>query len=144
MPPSWKWTRSMNTKYSKTIAKPNIILNQNRWYDATSWKWNQINEYQVFKDHGKAKYYPKSKQIINAPQGYQKIKVHLVAAHNLTPDPINIIKSGVVIFQKPNILLLDIETKNPTTLTYQDKNKIGLEQSMEMSKKKLQKTFPGH
>ena len=40
----------------------------------------QINEYQVFKDHSKAKYDPKSKWIINPPQGYQKIKVHLIIA----------------------------------------------------------------
>ena len=68
---------------------------------------DQINEYQVFKDHGKTKYNPKSKWITNAPQGYQKIKVFacqhdghhkawLVAAGNLTPDPIDSIYSGVV------------------------------------------------
>ena len=38
------------------------------------------------------------------------------------------------IFQKPNTLLLDIEP----SLTYQNKNMIGLEQSME--KKKFQKS----
>ena len=67
---------------------------------------DQINEYQVLKDPGKAKYDAKSKQITNAPQGYQKIKVHLVfacrhdrchkAAGNLNPDPIDSIYSGVV------------------------------------------------
>ena len=70
----------------------------------------QINGYQVLKYNGKAKYDPKSKQIPNAPQGCQKIKVHLVfackhngchkaqlvAAGNLTPDPIDSIYSGVV------------------------------------------------
>ena len=29
MLPRWKWTRSANTKYSRTMAKPNMILNQN-------------------------------------------------------------------------------------------------------------------
>ena len=71
---------------------------------------DQINEYQVFKDNGKAKYNPKSKWITNAPQRYQKIKVHLVfackhdghhkarleAAGNLSPDPTESIYCGVV------------------------------------------------
>ena len=71
---------------------------------------DQIIEYQVINDHGKAKYDPKSKHTINGPQGYQRIKVHLVfvcnhdgchkarlvAAGNLTPDPIDSIYSGVV------------------------------------------------
>ena len=60
---------------------------------------------------GKAKYDPKSKQITNAPQGCQKIKVHLVfackydgcnqtqlvAVGNLNPDPIDSIYTGVVV-----------------------------------------------
>ena len=57
-----------------------------------------------------AKYDPKSKRVMNAPQGYQKIKVHLgfaykhdgchkarlVAGGHLSPDPIDSIYSGVV------------------------------------------------
>ena len=63
-------------------------LNGNcRWYDVTKIEMDQINKYQVFKDHGKAKYDPKSKWIINAPQGYQKIKVHLIFACNMTGTP---------------------------------------------------------
>ena len=46
-----------------------------RWYDSTKKELDQINEYQVFIDHGIANYDPKSKRITNAPQG---IKVHLV------------------------------------------------------------------
>ena len=71
---------------------------------------DQISKYQVIKDHGKARYDPRSNQIINAPQGYQKIKLHLdfackydrchkaqlVSAGSLTPDPIDSICSGVV------------------------------------------------
>ena len=71
---------------------------------------NQINEYQVFIDHGRAKYDHKSKRITNAPQGHQKINVHLVFAckHNghhkarlvagshIFPDPVDSIYSGVV------------------------------------------------
>ena len=56
-------------------------LNGNsRWYDATKMEMDQINEYHVFKDHGKAEYDPKSKQITKAAQGYQRIKLHLVFA----------------------------------------------------------------
>ena len=63
---------------------------------------DQINEFKVFQDHGKAQYDPKSRKVSNAPNGYQKIRVHLIFAvkhdgrHNarlvaeghLTPDPI--------------------------------------------------------
>ena len=86
-------------------------LNGNsRWYDATKKELDQINKYQVFIDHGRAKYNPISKRITNAPHGYQKITVHLVfackhdehhkarlvAGGHLTPDPIDSIYSGVV------------------------------------------------
>ena len=86
-------------------------LNGNsRWYDATKKELDQINDYQVFIDHGRAKYDPKSKRITNAPQGYQKIKVPLVFAckhdghykarlvpsGHLTPDPADSIYSGVI------------------------------------------------
>ena len=71
---------------------------------------DQINDYQVFIDHVRAKYDRKSKRITNAPQGYQKINVHLVfackhdgchkarlvAGGHLTPDPVDSIYSGVV------------------------------------------------
>ena len=74
---------------------------------ASKMEMDPLNKYQVFKDHDKAKYDPKSKWITKAPQGYQKIKVHLVfaykhdgchkvqlvAAGNLTPDPIDSIYS---------------------------------------------------
>ena len=43
---------------------------KSRWYDATKIEMDQINEYQVFKDHEKARYDRKSKWIINASQGY--------------------------------------------------------------------------
>ena len=71
---------------------------------------DQINEYKIFQDHGKAQYDPKSRKVSNAPNGYQKIRVHfifavkhdgrhkarLVAEGHLTPDPIESIYSGVV------------------------------------------------
>ena len=86
-------------------------LNGNsRWYDATKEEFDQINEYKVFMDHGRAKHNLKSKRITDAPQGYQKIKVHLVfackhdghhkatlvAGGHLTPDPIDSFYSGVI------------------------------------------------
>ena len=81
-----------------------------KWYDATKLEMNQINEYKVFKDHGKSQYDPKSRKVSNDPNGYQKIRVHviyavkhdgthkarLVAGGHLTPDPIESIYSGVV------------------------------------------------
>ena len=41
---------------------------------------DQINIYKVFQDHGKAQYYPMSRQVSNAPNVYQKIRVHLIFA----------------------------------------------------------------
>ena len=45
-----------------------------KWYDATKLDMDQINEYKVFEDHGKAKVDPKSRKVPNAPEGYQKIR----------------------------------------------------------------------
>ena len=81
-----------------------------KWYDATKLEMDQINECKVFQDHGKAQFDPKSRKVSNAPNGYQKIRVHLiftvkhdgrhkarlVAGGHLTPDPIESIYSGVV------------------------------------------------
>ena len=39
---------------------------------------DQIKECEVFKDMGKAKIDPKSRQVSNAPTGHQNIRVHLV------------------------------------------------------------------
>ena len=64
----------------------------------------------TFQDPGKAKIDLKSRKVSNAPDGYQKIRVHLIFAINhdgrhkarlvagghLTPDPIESIYSGVV------------------------------------------------
>ena len=71
---------------------------------------DHINEYKIIQDHGKAQFDPKSRKLSNAPNVYQKIRVHLifsvkhggrqktrlVAGGHLTPDPIDIIYSGVV------------------------------------------------
>ena len=68
-----------------------------------------MHSYEVFQRHEKTMY-DKQKNIINAPQGYQKIRVHLIFAvkydgrHKarlvadgyLTPEPVESIYSGVV------------------------------------------------
>ena len=57
-----------------------------KWYDATKLEMDQINEYKVFQDHGKAQYDPKSRKVSNAPNGYQKIRVHLILLLNMMAD----------------------------------------------------------
>ena len=83
--------------------------NNSKWYDATKTELDSIHSYQVFKKHEKAQY-DKHKKVINAPPGYQKIRVHLifvvkydgrhkarlVADGHLTPEPVESIYSGVV------------------------------------------------
>ena len=70
----------LNPRDYKHALELDKINGNSRWYDATKKELDQINEYQVFLEHGIAKYDLKSKRITNAPQGYQKIKVHVVFA----------------------------------------------------------------
>ena len=56
-------------KHALELDKSN---DNSRWYDATKKELDQINKYKVFISHGRAKYDPKSKRVINVPQGYQK------------------------------------------------------------------------
>ena len=83
--------------------------NNSKWYDATKAELDSIHSYHVFQKHEKA-IYDKQKKVINAPPGYQKIRVHLVFAvkydgrhkarlvadGHLTPEPVESIYSGVV------------------------------------------------
>ena len=83
--------------------------NNSKWYDATKAELDSIHSYEVFQNQEKAQYY-KQKKVINAPPGYQKIRVHLtfavkydgrhkarfVADGHLTPEPVESIYSGVV------------------------------------------------
>ena len=48
-----------------------------KWYDATKVAMDQIKEYEVSKDMGRAKIDNRSKQPSNAPIGYQKIRVDI-------------------------------------------------------------------
>ena len=95
-------------------------------YDATKLEMDQINEYKVFQDHGKAQYEPKSRQVSNAPNGYQKIRVclifavkhdgrhnaRLVAGAHLTPDPIESIYSGVVSIRSLRLVIFLAKLNN--------------------------------
>ena len=97
-----------------------------KWYDATKLEMDQINEYKVFQDHGKAQYDPKSRKISNAPNGYQKIRVHLifavkhggrhkarlVAGGHLTPDPIESIYSGVASIRSLRLVIFLAKLNN--------------------------------
>ena len=76
------------------------------WQDAMDFELNQIHEYKVFKDTGKAQFH-NGKVVI--PDGFQKIRVHfvytvkhdgrfkarLVADGHLTKEPVESIYSGV-------------------------------------------------
>ena len=83
--------------------------NNSRWHDATKAELDSLHSYEVFKRHEKA-HYDKHKKVLNAPPGYQKIRVHLifavkydgrhkarvVANGHLTPEPVESIYSGVI------------------------------------------------
>ena len=55
--------------------------NNSNWYDATKAELDSIHSYKVFKKHGRAQY-DKLKEVLNAPPGYQKIRVHFIFAVN--------------------------------------------------------------
>ena len=55
---------------------------------------DQINEYNVFQDHWKAQYDPKSNQVSNAPNGYQ--------------GPPHLLLSNMMADTRPDWLLEDI------------------------------------
>ena len=85
---------------------------------------DQINEYKVFQE--KAQFDPKSRKVSNAPNGYQKIRVHLifavkhdgrhkarlVAGGHLTPDPIESIYSGVVSIRSLRLVIFLAKLNN--------------------------------
>ena len=87
---------------------------------------DQINEYKIFQDHGKAQNDPKSRKVSNAPNGYQKIRVHLifavkydgrhkarlVAGGHLTPDPIESIYSGIVSIRSLRLVIFLAKLNN--------------------------------
>ena len=84
----------------------------------------QIKEYQVFKDYEKAAY--EKDKIVNAPKGYQKIRVHfvfdakycgklkarLVVDGHLTKEPNETVYSGVVSLRNLRLAILLAELNN--------------------------------
>ena len=75
--------RSNKFKYGyqipNTYVEALLLDKQNgnsKWQEAVTLELSSIDEYQTFKDNGRAIF--KGKEILNAPQGYKKIRVHLV------------------------------------------------------------------
>ena len=87
-------------------------------------KIEQIKEYQVFRDFGKAVY--DKNTITNAPKGHQKIRVHfvfdvkhcgkfkarLVADGHLTKEPMETVYSGVVSIRNLRLAMFLAELNN--------------------------------
>ena len=114
-------------QHSLQLDEQNV---NSKWYDATKLEMDHINdhinEYKVFQEHGKAQFDPKSRKESNAPNGYQKIRVHLifavkhvgrhkaklVAGGHLTPDPIESIYSGVVSIRSLRLVIFLAKLNN--------------------------------
>ena len=89
----------------------------NKWKEAIDLEIEQIKEYQVFKDFGKAVY--DKNTITNAPKGHQKIRVHfvfdvkhcgqfkarLVADGHFTKEPMETVYSGMFLAEPNNLEL---------------------------------------
>ena len=87
-----------------------IENNNTKWADATREEMDSIKEQQVFTKHQSVKWDSDHKQIINAPQNHQQVRVslsfavkhdgrnkaRLVAGGPLTPEPVENIYSGAV------------------------------------------------
>ena len=83
--------------------------NNNKWYNAMKAEMDSIHSYEVFKKNEKVQY-DKQEKVVNEPQGYHKIRVHLIFAvkydgrHKarlvddgcLTPESVEGTYSGVV------------------------------------------------
>ena len=96
----------------------------NKWKEAIDLEIEQIKEYLVFKDFGKAVY--EKNKITNAPEGHQKIRVHfvfdvkhcgkfkarLVADGHLTKEPMETVYSGVVSIRNLRLAMFLAELKN--------------------------------
>ena len=96
----------------------------NKWKEAIDLEIEQIKEYQVFNDFGKAVY--EKIKITNAPEGHQKIRVHfvfdvkhcgkfkarLVADGHLTKEPMETVYSGVVSIRNLRLTMFLAELNN--------------------------------
>ena len=94
--PGWK----LSKRHSKDIDK---------WKEATDLELEQIKEYQVFKDFGRAKAAYDKKHITNAPvfdvKHCEKFKARLLAGGHFTKEPMETVYSGMF-FAEPNNLEL--------------------------------------
>ena len=100
--------------------------NNTNWEDATRDEIDCIKKQQVFTKGPRAKWDPQHKKILNAPPNHQKIKVNLifavkyngrhkarlVADGSLTPEPAEIIYSGVVSLRHPRLVIFLGELNN--------------------------------
>ena len=89
----------------------------NKWKEATDLELEQIKEYQVFKDFGRAKAVYDKKHITNAPKRHQKIRVHfvfdvkhcekfkarLLADGHFTKEPMETVYSGMFLAEPNNL-----------------------------------------
>ena len=96
----------------------------NIWKDAVQLEIEQIKEYQVFKDYGKAVY--EKNKIVNGPKGYQKIREHfvfnvkhcgnfkatLVADGHLTKEHNETVYSGAVSLRNLRLVMFLAELNN--------------------------------
>ena len=96
----------------------------NKWKEAIDLEIEQIKEYQVFKDFGKAVH--EKNKITNAPEGHQKIRVHFVfdvkhcgnfkarlaADGHLTKEPMETVYSGVVSIRNLRLAMFLAELNN--------------------------------
>jgi hypothetical protein len=86
------------------------IQNRNtKWHDAEQLELNQLDEYDVFQDKGKA-VFDEKRRVVNTPTGHEKIRVHMIydvkhdgrhkarllADGHLTKTPIESVYSGLV------------------------------------------------
>ena len=109
----------MDGKSQETMHMHYILIHNgnNKWKKAIDLEIEQIKEYQVFKDSGKAVY--DKKHITNAPKGHQKIRVHfvfdvkhcgkfkarLVADRHFTKEPMETVYSGMFLAEPNNLEL---------------------------------------
>ena len=117
---------NMDGKSPKTMHMHyNLIYNgNNKWKEAIDLEIEQIKEYEVFNDFGKAVY--EKNKITNAPEGHQKIRVHfvfdikhcgkfkarLVADGHLTKEPMETVYSGVVSIRNLRLAMFLAELNN--------------------------------
>ena len=110
--PGWKLLKKHASALQLDIHNGN-----NKWKEAIDLEIEQIKDYQVFKDSGKAVY--DKKHITNVPKGHQKIRVHfvfdvkhcgkfnarLLADGHFTKEPMETVYSGMFLAEPNNLEL---------------------------------------